>query len=199
MGIKERKEREKEAFRKLVIATAHEIVLRAGLEGLTMRTLAHAIEYSQSKIYEIVKNKEELCQILCQEVGEKLNEILSAIPQGKCSEKYLIELFMKTIEFLQMYPHAEPLFTLVTYGRGSSERPAAYRKNEELFDKALLALNSPHVKSEEALMDAHDVLRCIFIGVTKLMATETSFEGRKRAIKMSENAIKLLIRGWKSA
>ena len=79
MGIKERKAREKENLRKLIVANAHEILMKNGLEGLTMRSIANNIEYSQSKIYEFFANKDELCEVLCSEHCEKLLELLQKI------------------------------------------------------------------------------------------------------------------------
>ncbi len=43
MGTQDRKAREREAFRKLIIAAAHDLLAAQGLKGLTMRSLAQTI------------------------------------------------------------------------------------------------------------------------------------------------------------
>ena len=99
MGIQERKAREKEAFRKLIIATSHDLLAKKGLEGITMRAIAQTIEYSQSKIYEFFKSKDQLCEVLCEEFCEQLLDIVKKIPHDLKPEEYLTQLFLKGVEF----------------------------------------------------------------------------------------------------
>lgn len=197
MGIKERKIREKENFRRLVIATAHEIMMKKGLDGLTMRAIAQTIEYSQSKIYEIFKSKDHLCEILCEEICEKLLEILRNVPKAKNPDQYLTDVILKTTEFHGVFPHSDTLFTLVCFGPERFRTPPAFIEIEKHFSMALRELKSPYLKTEKEILAALDIIRCIFIGVSNLMASETSLKGRTRALEMTENALKVLLRGWK--
>ena len=197
MGIQDRKVREKEAFRKLIIATGHELIAEQGLKGLTMRALAQTIEYSQSKIYEFFKNKDQLCEVICQELCEKLLVIVKKIPSDLEPEKYLTELIMKVMEFHTDYPHSEELFTLVCFGPQRFNIPQAYKEMEPYPTLAVKNLNSPYIQTEEEVLEALDIIRCFKIGIATLMASETSAGGKKRAYKMTENIIKVLIRGWK--
>ncbi|MBA2368804.1 MAG: TetR/AcrR family transcriptional regulator [Candidatus Protochlamydia sp.] len=196
MGIQERKEREKEAFRKLIIATAHELVSKHGLEGLTMRALAQTIEYSQSKIYEFFKNKDQLCEVLCEELCEKLMAIVKQISNELEPDKYLTELILKVVEFHATYPHSEELFTLVCFGPKRFKVPQAYLDMEVYPIAAVKNLKSPYIKTDEEVLIALDIIRCFKIGIATLMASETSLESKKRVYTMAENIVKVLIRGW---
>ena len=60
MGISERREREKESTKNLIISTAYGIVEQDGIENLSIRRIASIIEYSPMTIYVYFKNKEEL-------------------------------------------------------------------------------------------------------------------------------------------
>lgn len=197
MGIKERKAREKEAFRKLIIETAHEIVAKQGLQELTMRSIATKIEYSQSKIYEFFKSKDQLCEVLFSELCEKLLERTKNIPKNLTPENYLTALIMTSVEFHAAFPHSDELFTLVSYGPERFKTPPSFTEIEEFPKAAVRNLKSPHIKTEEDVVATIDIIRCFKIGIAHLMATDTSVQGKKRIHALAENVVQTLLRSWK--
>jgi AcrR family transcriptional regulator len=60
MGVAERREREKEALRTLIVEAARDLLSERGLDGLSMRTIAERIEYSPATIYLYFRDKDEL-------------------------------------------------------------------------------------------------------------------------------------------
>lgn len=82
MGIIERKERQKESLRMEILDAAREILLSDGYAQLSMRGIAKRIEYSPTTIYLYFKNKEELLYHLCDEVFERLLEIIETADTG---------------------------------------------------------------------------------------------------------------------
>lgn len=60
MGINERKEREREEIRELILNAAREIFVEEGYEHTSMRKIAQKIEYSPGTIYHHFKDKSEL-------------------------------------------------------------------------------------------------------------------------------------------
>jgi AcrR family transcriptional regulator len=60
MGILERKEREKEEMRKLILEAAQKLFLENGFEKVSIRNIADAIEYSPATIYLYFKDKNDL-------------------------------------------------------------------------------------------------------------------------------------------
>jgi len=60
MGIAERKEREREGVKDLILSAAREIFLREGYENTSIRKIATKIEYSPGIIYHHFKDKNEL-------------------------------------------------------------------------------------------------------------------------------------------
>lgn len=64
MGIKERKELEKQEMRKLILDTAMKLFLEKGIENITLRNIAEKIEYSPATIYLYFKDKDEIIYTL---------------------------------------------------------------------------------------------------------------------------------------
>ena len=60
MGLAERKEREKNELRELILLKAKEIIIRDGQEKLSLRKIANEIEYSPATIYLYFQDKDEI-------------------------------------------------------------------------------------------------------------------------------------------
>lgn len=65
MGVKERRERERTQVRERILDAALEVFAREGVEGVTMRALADAIEYSPPVIYAHFRDKDAIIRELC--------------------------------------------------------------------------------------------------------------------------------------
>jgi len=65
MGVKERRQRERTEVREKILDAALEVFARDGVEGVTMRALADAIEYSPPVIYAHFRDKEAIIRELC--------------------------------------------------------------------------------------------------------------------------------------
>ncbi|HTR45070.1 MAG TPA: TetR/AcrR family transcriptional regulator [Thermodesulfovibrionales bacterium] len=72
MGITERKEREREQMRGLILKTAMRLFLREGFDKVTIRKIAEEIEYSPATIYLYFKDKNEVLFALHTEGFEEL-------------------------------------------------------------------------------------------------------------------------------
>lgn len=60
MGLAERKEREKNELRELILLKAKEIISKEGQEKLSIRRIAQEIEYSPATIYLYFQDKDEI-------------------------------------------------------------------------------------------------------------------------------------------
>jgi AcrR family transcriptional regulator len=65
MGVKERRERERTQVREKILDAALEVFAKDGAEGVTMRALADAVEYSPPVLYAHFRDKEAIIQELC--------------------------------------------------------------------------------------------------------------------------------------
>lgn len=79
MGTSERRAREKTELRQEILDAARRIFVEEGVEALTMRRVAEAIEYSPTTIYLYFKDKSELIQAICDETFATLVRDLEAL------------------------------------------------------------------------------------------------------------------------
>ncbi|MFZ1750448.1 MAG: TetR/AcrR family transcriptional regulator [Saprospiraceae bacterium] len=68
MGVTERKEREKAELKELILNASKKLLLKYGQDGLSIRKIAKAIEYSPATLYLYYKDKDEIMHELM-EVG----------------------------------------------------------------------------------------------------------------------------------
>lgn len=64
MGIKQRRERERQEIRLRILSAAHKIAAEEGWQAVSTRKVAERIEYSQSTIYEYFENEAILLALL---------------------------------------------------------------------------------------------------------------------------------------
>ena len=65
MGVKERRQRERTQVREKILDAALEVFAKDGTDGVTMRALADAIEYSPPVIYAHFRDKDAIIRELC--------------------------------------------------------------------------------------------------------------------------------------
>ncbi|KAA3600371.1 MAG: TetR/AcrR family transcriptional regulator [Calditrichaeota bacterium] len=74
MGISERRKREKELMRKLILRASMELFVKEGFHNVSIRHIAERIEYSPATIYLYFKNKDEIIYKLNEEGFRELNK-----------------------------------------------------------------------------------------------------------------------------
>jgi AcrR family transcriptional regulator len=79
MGIQERKERDKQEMRKLILDTAMKLFLEEGFANVTIRRIADKIEYSPATIYLYFKDRDDILFALHIEGFEELYRRQSTI------------------------------------------------------------------------------------------------------------------------
>jgi AcrR family transcriptional regulator len=75
---KERQQRKQEEIRNIILEAARNIISQEGVNGLSIRKITNAIEYSPAIIYHYFKDKNEIVETL---VGEGYKRILNSIAQ----------------------------------------------------------------------------------------------------------------------
>ncbi|HSB31494.1 MAG TPA: TetR/AcrR family transcriptional regulator [Candidatus Sulfobium mesophilum] len=100
MGVKEKRAKYKEEFRREILDSAREIFITDGYDGFSMRKLAGKIDYSPTTIYLYFKNKDELLFAICEEFFTnflaELNNIRSV---SQDPMETLHQAFLYLIEF----------------------------------------------------------------------------------------------------
>ncbi|HEX3033363.1 MAG TPA: TetR/AcrR family transcriptional regulator [Bacillota bacterium] len=78
MGVKERKERERDERRDLILKAAAEIIAQDGIDSLSVRKIAARIEYSPSIIYHYFQDKEDIVNQVMQRSYRKILTALAS-------------------------------------------------------------------------------------------------------------------------
>jgi AcrR family transcriptional regulator len=79
MGITERKERERQEVRKLILDSAMKLFLEEGYKNVTIRKIAKQIEYSPGTIYLYFKDKDDILYTLQSIAFEKFHKAQSSV------------------------------------------------------------------------------------------------------------------------
>lgn len=105
MGPMERRERERLELRQRILDAARRLFAEEGYEAVTMRTIAHEIEYSPRTIYLHFKDKEELIRELCQEDFGALGQGFGKLAQIPDPLERLAATGRAYAGFAQGFPH----------------------------------------------------------------------------------------------
>ncbi len=79
MSVKQRREREKENLRQVILDAAREMFADEGYANVSMRKIADKIDYSPTTIYLYFKDKNDLLRQICEETFVKLGRKLDSI------------------------------------------------------------------------------------------------------------------------
>lgn len=114
MGIVERKEREREEMRKLILDAARKLFLENGFEKVSIRNIADEIEYSPATIYLYYKDKNELFFALHQTAFTKMIEEFAPIEAIEQPIDKLIEMGRLYLRFAFENPELYDLMFIMT-------------------------------------------------------------------------------------
>lgn len=79
MTIEERKEREKEEMRSLILDTANDIIAKEGFDKLSIRKIANRIDYSPAIIYHYFQDKDDILNHVMKKGYQKIISALSSV------------------------------------------------------------------------------------------------------------------------
>jgi AcrR family transcriptional regulator len=151
MGITERKEKQKQDIKRMILDASVKLFVEEGFEHVTMRKIADLIEYSPTTVYLYFKDKNEIFFHLHQMGFEKMlvmNQHLADIKNPlmrlyKMGENY-IDFGMKNPEFYDiMFIQRAPMAALeemeeCNWSLGDSALGALKNLLKECMDKGLI-------------------------------------------------------------
>ncbi len=135
MSVNQRREREKENLRQVILDAAREMFADEGYANVSMRKIADKIDYSPTTIYLYFKDKNDLLRQICDETFAKLGQKLNSIGKkhGKSIEGLRAGL-LAYIEFGLEHPkHYEVTFILPLIER-LSETEYSGTSGKKAFD-----------------------------------------------------------------
>lgn len=114
MGILERKEREREEMRRLIVDGARHLFVQNGYEKVSIRNIAEAIEYSPATIYLYFKDKNEILYAVHQQAFSKMMEEFRPIFALEDPFERLVEMGRRYINFAVENPELFDIMFIVT-------------------------------------------------------------------------------------
>ena len=114
MGIQERKEREKDERRKLILRCAKELLMEHGIERVSMIDIAKRAEISKGTLYLYFPTKEKLYKRICDEAASRFIAHFKARSQNRENPSALetIKLFWGC--YLDMFGESEDMIVIFT-------------------------------------------------------------------------------------
>lgn len=145
MGTTHRKEREKEEMRRLILDAALRLFRERGYEGVGMRSIAEAIEYSVGTLYLYFKDKNEIFFALQADAAlVKRNHLLPAFSLEDPWER-LVDFGRRYIDFGLKHPD---LYDLLFITRA----PMEHLEQQECW-KLGIALHTMFTETVQACVD----------------------------------------------
>ena len=181
MGIKERREREKENLRQEILDAASELFAKEGYSNVSMRKIAKKIEYSPTTIYLYFKDKSELLNEICETTFEKLIENVEAIDSLSDDPLVCLERGMRVyIDFGLKHPnHYEVTFiTPIMNFLGADLHPYEGSAGEKAFQFIVLKVGESMERGLIKKGDIEMISQMIWAaihGVTSLLICHRDF------------------------
>jgi AcrR family transcriptional regulator len=104
MGIKERRERDHEQMRGLILEAARELFLKEGYESTSIRRIAERIEYSPAAIYRYFASKEDIFFAIAETGFRLFSRAMKGTPQSGDPLETLRRRFWRYYEFSKAQP-----------------------------------------------------------------------------------------------
>lgn len=145
MGIVQRKEREKEEMRQLILDAALRLFREKGYDGVSIRNIAEAIEYSPATLYLYYKDKSEIFFALQYEAAAVKRDHLMPAAALENPWERLIEFGRRYVDFGMRHPD---LYDLLFITRA----PMEFIENQECWALGL-ATHAFFVETVQACVD----------------------------------------------
>lgn len=105
MGVAERKKREKEIKRSLILESAEELIREKGLDQLHMDEVAERAEVSKGSLYLYFNNKTDLVLGICHKASAMMNEMTrDVLTEDKTGLEMVYEIGNKYLRFAGEHP-----------------------------------------------------------------------------------------------
>lgn len=199
MGVKDRRARQKEDLRNQILDAARTLFARDGYEQVSMRKIAHEIEYSPTAIYLYFKNKEELIHCICDETFQKLIPSLEALASSEGDPLDLLKKGLKTyIEFGLSNPNHYKV-TFMVEGNGREKECFQDEMGKRAFDYMRLGVGAAVEAGIFKPVDVETTSQALWAaihGLTSLLIVQPSIPWVDRD-KLIDHLIDVLISGLK--
>lgn len=199
MGVKERRERERQATRQGILDGARHIAQAEGWSGLTIRKVAEYIEYSPSMVYEYFSSKEDILLELFREGFRQLaGELGRAASATDDDEERLFRIADAYWHFAQVNPDLYQ----VMHGMGGvvlniTERTQIVQTAATVPQEALERWAAANNITLDDPLGATELLWCLLHGIVSATMIDRIVGGEPRAHRLVRRALQDFLIAWR--
>ncbi len=198
MGIKQRREREKQEVLQGILTAARDIARQDGWPSVTIRKVADRIEYSPPMIYEYFENKEDIFSELLREgfrqVAARLNAIREVIEDP---EQRLLAMAEAYWNFAMSNPE---LYQVMNGLGGVSfdclEKPTTAHEAFVVTQEALVEWAKVIGVDIPDIEGAVEIMRSLVHGLISLTMVDRINGGEARAKALLQRAMRDMFAAW---
>lgn len=183
MGTKERKMKEKEQLKELILSAARELFFERGYEQTSIRAIAERIEYSPTTIYLYFKDKDDLFKALHDEGFLVMRNMFIKLFEEPDPFERLIKMGRTYIEFAEKHPEYYDLMFLMRAPMKSIEHNEDWNEGESTFKLLQSEVGECQQKGHFVGHDTEVLAFCIW----SIMHGMVSLQIRDRSKVISES------------
>ena len=198
MGIKQRREREKQEVRQGILTAAREIARQEGWQSVTIRKVAERIEYSPPTIYEYFESKEDILTELLREGFRQMAATLKAIREAVAEPE---QRLLAMVEAYWNFAMSNPELYQVMNGLGGVpfdclEKPPAAHEVFDTTKEALVNWASAKGVDIPDIKGAVEIIRSLAHGLISLTMVDRIYGGEPRAKELLQRAMHDILAAW---
>lgn len=200
MGIRQRREREKQEVRQSILTAARQIALQEGWQAVTIRKVAERIEYSPAALYEYFASKDAILTAL---LREGFHGLLLALQTAIASATEPETRLMRMIDGYWDFAWHNPELYQVMHGLDGVDFDCfdSPIDAEEVFmtvRNALEAWASHNGTTIENVDDCVDILWGMAHGLVSLTLANRVWEGAERTKALMRQGVLALLQAWRA-
>lgn len=130
MGVLERRERERQETRQLILDAARELFVAEGHEAVSMRKVAEKIEYSPTAIYHHFRDKQALIEELCLHDFRSLAAAFLSIGRVEDPVERIARTGAAYVDFALAHP-SQYRFMFMTVGLSKGDQAREFKGNPQ--------------------------------------------------------------------
>jgi len=198
LGLKERRQRQRQELRAGILAAAREIASSEGWQAVTIRKIAALIEYSPPVIYEYFGSKEEiLLEVMRTGYAEQLRAVEAAAEAADGPEEALLAMGHAWLDSA----FRSPDLYQVMYGLGGVPFSAAETRKEgekigDVIGAAIEGVLRKHGKQPDDVEGKVALLWATAHGLVALTMVGRIPGGQQEALRLAEQATRDYITAW---
>lgn len=203
MGLKERRERERQALRSAILTAARKLAAEQGWTAVSIRKIAEQVEYSPPMIYEYFADKDSLLWALNDvgyvELRERLQAVIDATPSAESALRAMSGSYWD-------YAHAYPEMFRVMNGLDGAYLGPLEKDNKSpamlnAMTQVLSVIERWGHESGIAIPDVEGAFMSYWCAVNGIVTTSLAgripFDASRGRILVQETVTALLT-GWKA-